>query len=128
MALVMVLPMRCVDLTLSSFQRCSQIANGWYCAELFTLMTPYYCCVTYMNHQLKRVVVTSSVVSVYGNADDKGDGHVYTDEDWNETSTLADNPYPLSKVTAEKEAWKLAKAQSQYTMATVNPGLVLGPV
>jgi hypothetical protein len=30
-------------------------------------------------------------------------------------------------VLAEKKAWELAKAQSQYELVTINPGLVVGP-
>ena len=74
---------------------------------------------------VKRVVVTSSVVAVYGHADDKPSGE-YNEEDWNTTSTLED-PYALSKRMAEEKAWELAKAQTNYTLVTICPSLVLGP-
>lgn len=38
---------------------------------------------------VKRVVLTSSTAAINGNNDDKPVGEVYTEEDWNRTSTLA---------------------------------------
>lgn len=78
---------------------------------------------------VKRVVLTSSVVSVYG---DNIDGqnlpnHTFTEEHWNSTSTVDHQPYPYSKVVAEKEAWAIQQKQSRWDLVTINPGLVLGP-
>ena len=73
----------------------------------------------------KFVVLTSSVVSIYGK---RVPGKVYTSDDWNEDATLEENPYPLSKVTAERRAWEIQKEHAQkFSMCTVNPGLVMGP-
>jgi nucleoside-diphosphate-sugar epimerase len=78
---------------------------------------------------IRRVVLTSSVASIYGDAAElaRAPGGVFTEAQWNETSTLAHNPYPYSKVCAEREAWKLASAQSRWDLVAINPGLVLGP-
>ncbi|KAJ4341913.1 hypothetical protein N0V95_007098 [Ascochyta clinopodiicola] len=46
---------------------------------------------------------------------------------WNETSTPKNNPYSYSKMIAEREAWKMAKAQHRWDLVVVNPGLVIGP-
>lgn len=75
---------------------------------------------------VKRVVLTSSVVSVYGdNAD--AQGQTLTEADWNTTSNADHQPYPASKVEAEKAAWEICKSQNRWDMVTINPGLVLGP-
>lgn len=78
---------------------------------------------------VKRVVLTSSVVSVYGDAADMQDLGVdaFTEEHWNTTSSTDHQPYNYSKVVAEKEAWAIAKRQDRWDLVTVNPGFVLGP-
>ena len=78
---------------------------------------------------VKRVVLTSSVVAVYGDNIDglQVPGGVFTEEHWNTSSTVDHQPYPYSKVVAEKEAWAIQKKQSRWDLVTINPGLVLGP-
>ena len=61
---------------------------------------------------LKRVVLTSSVASVYGDATDMKGKSAFTEADWNTTSTVDHNPYQYSKVAAEREAWKIHDAQA----------------
>jgi nucleoside-diphosphate-sugar epimerase len=78
---------------------------------------------------VKRVVLTSSVVAIYGDARESRDvpGGVFTDEHWNTTSSVDHQPYPYSKTVAEQEAWRYQKAQDRWDMVTIHPGLVLGP-
>ncbi len=78
---------------------------------------------------VKRVVLTSSVVSIYGDARDIRDapGEVFTEDEWNTTSTLSHQPYSYSKVAAEKAAWEIAEAQDRWDLVVINPGFVLGP-
>eukprot|EP00980_Cylindrotheca_fusiformis_P023574 scaffold10626_cov112-Cylindrotheca_fusiformis.AAC.5 len=78
---------------------------------------------------VKRVVVTSSIVAACSDAKDRLNepGQVITEDCWNKTASREYNPYAYSKTLAEKEAWKMADAQSQYQLVTVNPGLVMGP-
>ena len=77
---------------------------------------------------VRRVVLTSSVVAMYdGPSDAAAKGRPLNDSDWNETSSLTNNPYGYSKTVAEREAWALAKAQSQWHLVVVNPGFVMGP-
>lgn len=78
---------------------------------------------------VKRIVVTSSCAAIYGdNADlEKTPNGVFTEEIWNTSSTLNHGAYSYSKVEAEKEAWRVAEAQSRWDLVTVNPSLVLGP-
>lgn len=77
---------------------------------------------------VKRVVLTSSVVAIFGdNIDCAARGGVLTEEHWNETSSLDHAPYNYSKRLAEEEAWKMCKAQDRWNLATINPGFVMGP-
>jgi nucleoside-diphosphate-sugar epimerase len=80
------------------------------------------------SESVRRVVLTSSVAAVYGDGCEIGRTRGAFDERyWNETSSLTHNPYPFSKVAAEKVAWQLAESQSRWDLVTINPGLVLGP-
>ncbi len=78
---------------------------------------------------VKRVVLTSSVVAIYGDARESRDvtGGVFTEERWNTTSSVDHQPYSYSKTVAEQEAWRYQKAQDRWDMVTIHPGLVLGP-
>ena len=77
----------------------------------------------------KRVVLTSSVVSIYGdNVDIKtAPGGIFNENQWNQTSSPDHRPYPYSKTIAEKEAWKIAGEQEQWDLVVINPGWILGP-
>lgn len=78
---------------------------------------------------VKRVVLTSSVAATYGDNVDAKDlpNHTITEAHWNTTSSVDHQPYYYSKVEAEREGWKINKAQSRWDLVTINPGLVLGP-
>lgn len=78
---------------------------------------------------VKRVVLTSSVVAIYGDARESLDvpNGVFTEENWNTTSSADHQPYPYSKAVAEREAWRYQEAQDRWDMVTIHPGLVLGP-
>jgi nucleoside-diphosphate-sugar epimerase len=77
----------------------------------------------------KRVVVTSSVAAIYSdNSDiDKTANGVFTEKDWNTTSTVKHNAYSYSKTLAEKEAWMIADGQNKWSLTTINPSFVMGP-
>ena len=79
---------------------------------------------------VKRVVVTSSCAAIYTDAIDtqKAPNGELTEEIWNTTASLDYQPYSLSKTLAEKKAWEMAEAQSQWDLVTINPSFVLGPV
>lgn len=81
------------------------------------------------NSSVKRIVLTASVVSMHGDAADmrETENGIFTDKDWNTTSTETHRPYSYSKTIAEKEAWKITKTQDQFDLVTVHPGFVLGP-
>jgi nucleoside-diphosphate-sugar epimerase len=78
---------------------------------------------------VKRVVLTSSVAAIYGDAAelDGIPGGAFTEAQWNTTSSVEHNPYPYSKVRAEQEAVARAKAQGRWQLVCINPGFVFGP-
>jgi nucleoside-diphosphate-sugar epimerase len=78
---------------------------------------------------VKRIVLTSSIAAIYGDAIDikTSPGEVFTESDWNITSSPNHRPYCYSKTVAEKEAWRIAGEQKQWDLVVVNPGFVLGP-
>lgn len=81
---------------------------------------------------VKRVVLTSSVVGIYGDNQDikKTKEGMFTEQNWNETSRADHQPYNYSKVVAEKAAWDMQKAQADkpnaWDLVVINPGLVMG--
>jgi nucleoside-diphosphate-sugar epimerase len=78
---------------------------------------------------VKRVVLTSSVVAMFGdNADIKlAPGGIFTEKEWNITSSAEHQPYACSKTIAEKEAWTIVEKQDRWELVVINPGWVLGP-
>lgn len=78
---------------------------------------------------VKRVVMTSSITAVFGDASEVFDAPTGTfdESNWNRTSTWSYKPYSLSKTLAEQAAWVVAGSQEQFTLTVVCPSLVLGP-
>ncbi len=78
---------------------------------------------------VKRVVVTSSCAAIYTDAVDtvNAPNGELTEEIWNSTASLEYQPYSYSKTLAEKKAWELNEAQSQWDLITINPSFVMGP-
>ena len=78
---------------------------------------------------VQRVVLTSSVAAIYGDAREVEDqpNRTFTEESWNTSSSLHHQPYPYSKTLAEKEAWKIAGSQMRWDLVVMNPAFVLGP-
>lgn len=78
---------------------------------------------------VQRVVLTSSIAAVYGDNIDAAevpDG-LLNETHWNTSSSVSHNPYQYSKVAAEREAWRMAEAQSRWDLVVINPGMVYGP-
>ena len=76
-----------------------------------------------------RVVLTSSISAVYGDAVEMAgteEGR-FNESHWNETSSENHHPYAYSKVLAERLAWEMAGSQDRWDLVALNPGLVLGP-
>lgn len=78
---------------------------------------------------VKRVIVTSSCAAIYTDAKDtlNAPGGRLTEEVWNTTASLDYQPYSYSKTLAEKKAWEIANAQTQWDLVTINMSLVMGP-
>ena len=78
---------------------------------------------------VKKVVLTSSVAAVHGDTIDMQEQGLkeFTEAHWNTSSSASHQPYSYSKVSAEKEAWKIHDAQQQWKLVAINPSFVMGP-
>jgi len=78
---------------------------------------------------VKRVVLTSSCVAMYGDAKDTLNypNQTMTEDLWNTTSSVSRSPYNYSKVVAEKKAWEMTDNQKRFDLVVINPSFVLGP-
>jgi len=83
---------------------------------------------------VKRVVITSSFASIVNPFKGNWPEHTYSEEDWNPLNAeqAVENPangYRASKTFAERAAWDfLEKEKPNFTLATICPPLVLGPI
>jgi nucleoside-diphosphate-sugar epimerase len=78
---------------------------------------------------VKRVVLTSSVAAIYGDVSDSKliPNGIFSEANWNTTSSLKNSPYSYSKTLAEKRAWEIEKEQSRWDLVVINPSFVMGP-
>lgn len=60
-----------------------------------------------------RVVLTASCACVYGDPDERGPDHIFSEEDWTITATETDLAYYLSKKAAEEKAYEMCRAQER---------------
>lgn len=83
---------------------------------------------------VKRIVITSSFASIVDGNKGLWPGHEYTEKDWDpityeEALQNPHNGYRASKTFAEKAAWEfLEKEKPNFTIATMCPPLVFGPI
>lgn len=83
---------------------------------------------------VKTVVVTSSFAALLDGTKGTWAGHTYSEADWNPITEQQawENPangYRASKTFAERAAWEFVeKEKPGFTLATMNPPLVLGPI
>jgi nucleoside-diphosphate-sugar epimerase len=83
---------------------------------------------------VKRVIITSSFASIVNPSKGNWPGHKYTEADWNPITQeeALENPaagYRASKTFAEKASWDFVeKEKPNFTISTINPPLVLGPI
>jgi dihydroflavonol-4-reductase len=78
---------------------------------------------------VRRLVLTSSIAAVMDES--LPEDYRLSEADWNESATLEDSAYPLSKTLAEKAAWKRVEAlpdDARFELVTLNPTFVLGPL
>lgn len=71
---------------------------------------------------VKRVVLTSSIVSIYGG---QPTGTVLDETLWTDVQNPSVNSYAKSKTLAEQAAWELAES-CNLELTTINPGVVVG--
>jgi len=79
------------------------------------------------NPHIKKVVVTSSVAALVEHFPTDDGTKVWTEDDWNTTSTPKDGPYRLGKALAEKYAWEWADKHPQVSVVTILPSFIIGP-
>lgn len=79
---------------------------------------------------VKQVILTSSVVAIYGDNIDMIEKGLkeFTEDDFNDSSTEKHQPYSYSKVKAELAAWDMAKAQEKWKLVVMNPSFIMGPL
>ncbi|CCF35879.1 ketoreductase [Colletotrichum higginsianum] len=83
---------------------------------------------------VKRVVITSSFAAILDNARMDDPNTIYTEESWNPATIdhitrSKDIAYRVSKKLAEKAAWNfVASEKPHYTLSTIDPPLVFGPL
>jgi nucleoside-diphosphate-sugar epimerase len=80
--------------------------------------------------EVQRVVLTSSCAAIYTDAIDcqKAPNGVLTEEVWNTTASLTNQPYSYSKTLAEQKAWEMAEKQTRWDLVVLNPSAVFGPI
>lgn len=78
---------------------------------------------------VRRVVLTSSVATLYSDACDVGPHaeHTVREEGHNATSDPRHNPYAHSKTLAEQAARSLWRQQHRWSLVTLHPGAIFGP-
>ena len=78
---------------------------------------------------VKRVILTSSVAAIYGDAIDslRAPNRTFDETMWNTTSSITNNEYSYSKTLAEKRAWEMCKQQNRWDLISINPSFVVGP-
>ena len=76
-------------------------------------------------HNLKKVVLTSSVAAIFETTVLK---QYYDESDWSDPNKKTINYYAKSKTLAEMAAWEyIKKEDNPFELAVINPALVIGP-
>ena len=76
-------------------------------------------------HNVKKVVLTSSVAAIYETMESKS---YYDENDWSDPENPAISHYSKSKTLAEKAAWEFVENENHpFELAVINPALVIGP-
>lgn len=77
---------------------------------------------------VKRVIVTSSIVTLFNNAKELSNkpNHEVTENGTNTNLDETYNSYAFSKTKAEQIAWEVSK-KNDWDLITVHPGAIFGP-
>jgi dihydroflavonol-4-reductase len=82
---------------------------------------------TALDHDVKRIVVTSSIAAI--RLAKGAPAKVLDENDWTDPDDPSLTPYVRSKTIAELAAWDLVNQRGeQERLATINPGAIIGPV
>ncbi|MFI6542334.1 NAD-dependent epimerase/dehydratase family protein [Streptomyces prunicolor] len=78
---------------------------------------------------VEKLVFTSTVGAIFGDYVDvlAMKDETLSEDYFNSTSTVENNPYHYAKTVAERAAWDAEQTQTRWRMVSVNPGLILGP-
>jgi nucleoside-diphosphate-sugar epimerase len=78
---------------------------------------------------VRRVVLTSSIATLYNDAVDMRDvpSHMVRESDTNPNTDPQHNTYAYSKTAAEQAAWDMHKRQARWDMVSIHPGAIFGP-
>lgn len=74
---------------------------------------------------VRRIVLTGSIIAIDDPFSTREE--MRTEDDWNDSATLETGAYALSKVLAERDAWRIAAAQDRWKLVVINSGFVVGP-
>jgi len=75
-------------------------------------------------HNVKKVVLTSSVAAIFDTLEEKTD---YDETDWSDPENPSISHYAKSKTLAEKAAWDFVDNEDNpFELAVINPALVIG--
>merc|ERR1712232_1403212 len=75
---------------------------------------------------IECVALTSSMAAIRPPGGKPSSGALFTEKDWNETSTRENGAYMLSKALAEKAAWEIANREN-FKLCTICPAFIIGP-
>lgn len=76
-------------------------------------------------HNIKKVVLTSSVAAIYHGMNLK---EYYDESDWSDPENPNIDHYSKSKTLAERAAWNFVESEGNpFEFSVINPALVIGP-
>lgn len=78
---------------------------------------------------VRKVFMVSSMVAMFSSLKEVYalPSHTLTEQYWNRSNTIDEDPYPYSKATAERLAWDICQQQSRWQLVTLAPGAIFGP-
>ena len=80
-------------------------------------------------HSVTRVVLTSSIAALYGDARDLAEvpDRTVREQSINPNQDPGRNSYAYSKTVAERAAWDEQRKQQRWDLITIHPGAIFGP-
>jgi len=79
------------------------------------------------HRSVKSVILTGSLAAVVEHHPTDDGSKVWTEDDWNTTSSLKEGPYRLSKVLAEKYSYEWSDKHPDVKVCTILPTFIIGP-